>query len=138
MFNHEDLMDITKAIVPLYRGLPLDTPAILVPHDQPHIELMQYIGEEDCNGREIWENDVYSDDMGYLYQVIFQKGSFVLLSIPDPFNHRSMSPLANIPDSELKYEGNVYENPKLLELRLGCSCSEKDCEHCVSYFADSE
>lgn len=84
-------------------------------HDFP---IMQYTGEEDYEGREIYEDDVYSDFLGYLYQVIFNEGAFVLLHIPDPFNHRTVINLCNIWNFELDYEGNIHENPELLEIKL--------------------
>lgn len=87
-------------------------------------ELMQYVGEKDCEGREIWENDIYSDCMGYLYQVLFGGGCFYLLSVPDTFNHKIQSPLSNIINSELKYEGNPFEKPELLELKC-FYCAER-------------
>lgn len=115
-YNQDDGLKGNKRHIVIYESDKPGKQTIQEPIDIK--TLGQYTGEKDCNHRKIYQSDIYSDCMGYLYQVIFRKGMFCLLSIPDPFNHKEITPLSNILDSELMYEGNISDNPELLEVKI--------------------
>jgi uncharacterized phage protein (TIGR01671 family) len=94
--------------------------------DDYDLEVMQYTGLHDKNGKEIWEGDILSDSLvttkddpakdGYfLYsEVIFSEGSFCGKEINgwDPMTE--IYPLAGN-YSRQEVIGNIYENPELLK-----------------------
>lgn len=91
--------------------------------DDEKIHVMQYTGLKDKNGREIYEGDVYSYE---LYKVFVSGGHVeetteksvdVVEFIDGAFCHGEEL-LADVLewDESVKYEGNIFENPELLEV----------------------
>jgi len=95
------------------------------------IELMQYTGLKDKNGKEIYEGDIVSAESygsamarhhgrdviskQKLYGIRFERGSFRLYDLKENhwvaiIDHHVMSKV-----SELNIVGNIFENPELLE-----------------------
>lgn len=79
-----------------------------------NIELMQYTGFKDKNGKDIYEGDIIKRSYG-LYEVIFHKSW-------GAFAGKNLIPHQCVPffnDSD-KFEviGNIFENPELTEVQL--------------------
>jgi uncharacterized phage protein (TIGR01671 family) len=91
---------------------------IFYQHEVDHgLEMMQYIGLEDINGKEIYEGDIVEVKDPYptgvrmfTGVVMFDNGSFMIKS--------SVGEHYRWLDYEVEVIGNVYENPELLEERL--------------------
>lgn len=78
------------------------------------VEIMQYTGLKDNNGREIYEGDivkrVYNSGSSFVGEVIFEEATYFMR------NDEQYAFLANQYDSEtLEVIGNIHENPHLLE-----------------------
>lgn len=97
--------------------------AYLVPEvdDQPpyleeEVEIMQYIGLKDVNGKDIYENDIVESNYKYaqpkISQIIMEDGnSYIAGEDLATGNEMLVSDHVN----EIKVIGNVYTNPELLE-----------------------
>jgi len=75
------------------------------------IELMQYTGLKDKNGKEIYEGDIVKFE-GDCCEVYFQKGSFAFE--PHPMKYNLFHDLTDNQMNKLKVIGNIYETPELL------------------------
>lgn len=82
------------------------------------LELMQFTGLHDKNGKEIYEGDILSISNGKAVGVVeFQNAQFHLNYIKDEFRNWSKSKFLDEYSSSHSQEviGNIYENPELLE-----------------------
>lgn len=70
----------------------------------------QFTGLIDCNGKEIYEDDIISFDDGKIGCVEFFQGCFVVHDI----NGTDIRSLYDIHDWNVKILGNRFENPELL------------------------
>lgn len=86
------------------------------------VELMQFTGLKDKNGKEIYEGDIvkipddydlYGFNAGEKYQIYFAYGGFRLKPKYDRKNKAKGFYLED--DKILEKIGNIYENPKILE-----------------------
>lgn len=85
-------------------------------------ELMQSTGLYDCEGQEIWENDLVQvqpfaedNDEGWLYEVKFINGSFCGIGLGDGEDDEELlSDLSGL--NRCKIIGNRFENSELLEI----------------------
>ena len=86
------------------------------------VELMQYTGLKDKNGKEIYEGDIVSgwisdiehDKLLSVGKIMFVDGAFGIFSISNNFIGDLSSCTLN---KSIKIIGNVYENPELFKLK---------------------
>ena len=79
------------------------------------IELMQYIGMEDENGREIYEGDIIEfleNESGETWtaKIVFENLAFKALDVEDKCYEYDFDDLTDI-----EILGNIYENPEILK-----------------------
>ena len=78
------------------------------------IELMQYTGLKDKNGKEIYEGDILSDgNIKKPHKVVFENGSF-RAEFKGDFDEYSFD-LIDVVAQGCEIVGNIYENPELME-----------------------
>lgn len=84
------------------------------------LEIMQYTGLKDKNGKEIYEGDIYHMKVGN-YEIIFNNGCFCVNRIgrnaPVPINWMPENCEDCMVDnfaSKIEIIGNIYQNPELL------------------------
>lgn len=117
MFSHKDLMDFTGGAVPFYRELyhaGIELPAILLPINQGHIVLMQYIGRKDKKGREIYEGDIIRDGKGRALEVFWDELSSMWWYLE--MKNGCKCHVEHMNWENIEVIGNIFENPELLEV----------------------
>jgi uncharacterized phage protein (TIGR01671 family) len=101
-----------------FTGLPLEI-GIHCVFDRENVELMQYTGLEDKNGKEIYEGDIVRTthiSLGFWRvrarkltgEVVYQPGAFTI-------GHGDAAHLISPHRDDLEVIGNIYEHPELIE-----------------------
>ena len=84
---------------------------------QPHIELMQYTGIKDKNGKEIYEGDIFKikyNKKDFMVWVEYSEkyAQFITRCEENILNDE---PLGDLNEKHIEVIGNIYENPELLK-----------------------
>ena len=78
-------------------------------HNFDDVELMQYTGRKDSEGKGIYEGDILQNEHHFKYQVVFKGDCWRCEPIKNNyFKNRFIG-------NDLKVIGNVYKNQELLE-----------------------
>lgn len=87
----------------------------------PGIELMQFTGLLDKNGKEIYESDIVKSKKGSIFIIKFDSGCFWVELVKRSYEDKNSFfgdefTCASIMFEELECEviGNIYENPELI------------------------
>lgn len=83
---------------------------------QPSLELMQFTGLHDKNGKEIYEGDIlkFSDVDTAIVQWDKEYASFIAKPVEDFYFDNDVLGCAMGNNSAVEVIGNIYENPELL------------------------
>jgi len=73
------------------------------------VELMQYTGLKDKNGKEIYEGDIVKSHHFLPSEIVFTEGIFLAEDTPLLYDTLSV-----YPDNKWEVIGNIYENPELI------------------------
>ncbi|KQC91077.1 hypothetical protein AM596_16545 [Clostridium perfringens CP4] len=82
------------------------------------IELMQYTGLNDKDGKEIWEGDILERYGYWSIRIEYDKGCLMVRDLDEVrYNNLILNvPICNFESiNDWKVIGNIYENPELLE-----------------------
>lgn len=82
------------------------------------IELMQYTGLNDKDGKEIWEGDILERYGYWFIRIEYDKGCLMVRDLDEVrYNNLILNvPICNFESiNDWKVIGNIYENPELLD-----------------------
>lgn len=79
------------------------------------LEIMQYTGLKDRNGKEVYEGDLIKHN-GYIYEIVYNSGGFTVKNT----DSKTAVPASNdfLANININVIGNIYENPELLEKKV--------------------
>lgn len=85
--------------------------SMLAMAEKGHLELMQFIGLKDKNGKEIYEGDIFDSPAKIKFKVVWYIDGWFYQNVKDekPIGH-----LIEVA-KDWKIIGNIYENPELIK-----------------------
>ena len=110
-----ETMDFTDKSMQYLKRSEIINAYILRRESDDDVELMQYTGVKDKNGKEIYEGDIlFFRDENMKYIVVWQDAAFIIKSIEI---RKYSEKMCWLDDTEICCEivGNIYENKNLLE-----------------------
>lgn len=110
-----ETMDFTDKSIQYLKRSEIINAYILRRESFSNVELMQYTGLKDKDGKEIYEGDIlFFRDENMKYIVVWQDAAFIIKSIEI---RKYSEKMCWLDDTEICCEivGNIYENPELLE-----------------------
>ena len=110
-----ETMDFTDKSMQYLKRSEIINAYILRRESDDDVELMQYTGVKDKNGKEIYEGDIlFFRDENMKYIVVQQDAAFIIKSIEI---RKYSEKMCWLDDTEICCEivGNIYENKNLLE-----------------------
>ena len=110
-----ETMDFTDKSMQYLKRSEIINAYILRRESDDDVELMQYTGVKDKNGKEIYEGDIlFFRDENMKYVVVWQDAAFIIKSIEI---RKYSEKMCWLDDTEICCEivENIYENKKLLE-----------------------
>lgn len=87
--------------------------AVMMANEDENVEIMQYTGLKDKNGKEIFEGDIVRNKLGSIGPVVFAPGSF-RFDIKEGTNLFSFCSGYERDRHDIEVIGNIYGNSELL------------------------
>lgn len=87
-------------------------------HEHQNIEIMQFTGLKDKNGKDIYEGDIVREEGGAISQIVFETHTnkadldITTIGFLRKWKDGTMSPIGFYRIKEFEVIGNIYEHPE--------------------------
>ena len=110
-----ETMDFTDKSIQYLKKSEINNAYILRRESFDDVELMQYTGVKDKNGKEIYEKDIIFCNKYKNIVVFFENGCFKVRYPKNDITNIICTLDTFLEKYKCKISGNIYENPELLE-----------------------